>query len=98
MSDLAEPLLRNLEVFVSFVRKRVGDPHLAEDLVQDSFLKALRAEHKPAPDEDVVPWFYRILRHSIIDLYRRDDVRKRALEKLQAELPEAPSDADYRTI
>ena len=43
-------------------------------------------------------WFYRILRHSIIDLYRRRDVRDRALERLQAELPEQPDAAVGRVL
>jgi RNA polymerase sigma factor (sigma-70 family) len=83
-------LLKNLDMFIAFARKRVGDPHLAEDLVQDSLLKALQADRKPDSSEDVVAWFYRILRRSIIDLYRRNDVRSRALEKLQAEPAEHP--------
>jgi RNA polymerase sigma-70 factor (ECF subfamily) len=45
-----------------------------------------------------VTWFYRILRHSIIDLYRRRDVRDRALERLQAELPEQPDAAAERIL
>lgn len=98
MEDIAEPLVKNLKTFVAFARKRVGDPHLAEDLVQDSLLKAMKAEQKPGSDEDVITWFYRILRHSIIDLYRKSDARKRGLERLKAELPETPSAEVERTI
>jgi RNA polymerase sigma-70 factor (ECF subfamily) len=87
MDQIQEPILKNLATFVAFARKRVGDPHLAEDLVQESLLKALQAGKKPSPNEDVIAWFYRILRRSIIDLYRRTDARKRALENFRAELP-----------
>lgn len=80
VKHIEEPLLKNLQTFVAFTRKRVGDPHLAEDVVQESLLKALRSDRKPAVHEDVIAWFYRILRRSIIDLYRRRDVRNRALE------------------
>ena len=41
-------LIENLQLFVAFARKRVGDAHLAEDVVQESLLKALQAERKPA--------------------------------------------------
>src|SRR5688500_20057683 len=82
-------LIENLQKFVGFARKRVGDAHLAEDVVQESLLKALQAERKPADSEDVVAWFYRILRRSIIDLYRRNDARARALEKFEAEFADA---------
>lgn len=98
VKHIEEPLLKNLKTFVAFTRKRVGDPHLAEDVVQESLLKALRSDRKPAPDEDVVAWFYRILRRSIIDLYRRRDVRERALDRLQAELPEQPTAATERVL
>ena len=95
MDHIQQPILQNLDTFVAFVRKRVGDPHLAEDLVQDSLLKALKANKKPSPNEDVIAWFYRILRHSIIDLYRRTDARKRGLESFRAELPNAvPPEAE----
>ncbi len=93
-----ESLLKNLQVFVAFARKRVGDPHLAEDVVQDSLLKALRSNRQPARDEDVIAWFYRILRRSIIDLYRRRDVRARALEQFQAELPQQPDAGAERVL
>lgn len=98
MNNLEDPLIQNLQTFVAFTRKRVGDPHLAQDIVQDSLLKALRSDRKPVPGEDVVAWFYRILRHSIIDLYRRRDVRNRALEQLKKELPEEPDAAAERVL
>src|SRR5690349_3974232 len=41
-------LIENLQQFIAFARKRVGDPHLAEDLVQESLLKAIQADRKPA--------------------------------------------------
>lgn len=98
MKHLEDPLIENLQTFVAFTRKRVGDPHLAEDIVQDSLLKALRSDRKPKVGEDVVAWFYRILRHSIIDLYRRRDVRKNALEQFEKELSEEPDAAAKRVV
>lgn len=98
MAKAEDALLANLNAFLAFARKRVGDPHLAEDVVQDSLLKALRSARKPARDEDMVAWFYRILRRSIIDLYRRRDVRGRALERFQAELPQQPDAAAERVL
>ncbi|MEO6182910.1 MAG: RNA polymerase sigma factor [Verrucomicrobiota bacterium] len=98
VKHVEEPLIENLQTFVAFARKRVGDPHLAEDIVQDSLLKALRSDRKPAVGEDVIAWFYRILRHSIIDLYRRGDVRKIALEKFEKEFSEEPDAASKRIV
>ncbi len=98
MAKADEALIANLNAFLGFARARVGDPELAADLVQDSLLKALKSADKPADNEGAVVWFYRILRHSIIDLYRRRDVRDRALKRLESALAENPSTEDTRLI
>jgi RNA polymerase sigma-70 factor (ECF subfamily) len=98
MAKAEDALIENLNAFVAFARKRVGDPELAADLVQDSLLKAIKSADQPLDGEGAVAWFYRILRHSIIDLYRRRDVRERAMERLQDELPEAPAPATERAL
>ncbi len=98
MPGTEQAILENFQTFVGFVRKRVGDPHLAEDIVQDSLLKALSADNKPTDEENIVPWFYRILRRSIIDIYRRKDARARALERFAQEFPEQPVAEDARLL
>jgi RNA polymerase sigma-70 factor (ECF subfamily) len=86
--DASTALLENLDEFVAFARARVGDPELAADVVQDSLLKALKSSDQLRDGESARAWFYRILRHTIIDLYRRHDVEQRALEKLQRDEPD----------
>ncbi len=98
METLAPAILANTKIFVAFARKRLGDTHLAEDLVQESLLKAIKADRKPAKDEEMVAWFYRILRRSIIDLYRRQDVKKRALDRLEKALPDYPDSPSSKAI
>jgi RNA polymerase sigma factor (sigma-70 family) len=93
MRQLEEQLLQEQEKFTSFVRARVGDPHLAADVVQDSLLKAVKSADQLRDDESVVAWFYRILRHSIIDLYRRRATSQAVLDRLEQEL-NAPPDAE----
>ena len=85
-------LLENLDEFVAFARARVGDPEMAADLVQDSLLKAIMSGGELRDSESSRAWFYRILRHAIIDLYRRRDGERKALEKLQVEEPDANAD------
>jgi RNA polymerase sigma factor (sigma-70 family) len=94
MKTIPTQLLDSLAEFSAFARKRVGDPDLAADVVQDSLLKALKATGQIRTDESAKAWFYRILRHTIIDLYRRRDVQKRALEKLTRELHAPVGDAE----
>jgi RNA polymerase sigma-70 factor (ECF subfamily) len=96
VKHVEEPLLKNLQSFVAFARSRVGDAHLAEDVVQESLIKALAAAKKPTAEEETMAWFYRILRRSIIDLYRRRSVNKAALERLERELDSPPDAAEER--
>ena len=57
--------------FLGYIRKRIADPDLAEDILQDSFLKAIRSAPQIQDDEELVRWFYRVLQNAIIDAYRR---------------------------
>ena len=43
MNDIETQLFENVKEFVGFARKRLGDPELAADAVQESLLKALKA-------------------------------------------------------
>lgn len=96
MSRIEEHLLKELETFTAFARRRVGDPHLAADVVQESLLKAVRSSGRLREDDSVTAWFYRILRRTIIDLYRRREASARALESLERELGPTPDDEGQR--
>jgi RNA polymerase sigma factor (sigma-70 family) len=96
--QLAEHLLQHREAFLAFVRQRVADPDLAADILQDSLLKALKNGAQIRDDENLVAWFYRILRHTLIDLYRRRAVRERALRDLQAELEQPPAAEERQSL
>ena len=43
MSTIEKHLLQHLNEFTRFARKRLADPELADDAVQESLLKALKA-------------------------------------------------------
>ena len=94
----SQPLLDHFDAFVAFVRYRTRDPELALDLVQDCLLKALKSDNTPDDEDGLVPWFYRILRHAIIDAHRRSVVRKKTLEGYALELPETASTEDEKAI
>ncbi len=98
MSALEHKLVEHLAEFVAFARQRVGDPELAADVVQDSLLKALRTGGDAGKIQDAKAWFYRILRRTLIDLYRRQDVRKRGAAVLEAELAATPTAEEERVV
>lgn len=81
-----DPLLEHLDAFVGFARARTGDPELAADLVQECLLKAMKADLVPEDVEGVVTWFYRVLRHAIIDAHRRRETREKSSDALAIEL------------
>ncbi|SES23767.1 RNA polymerase sigma-70 factor, ECF subfamily [Gracilibacillus ureilyticus] len=62
-----------------FVSKRVSDQYIAEDIVQDVFLKIAKSHHTLKEDEKISSWIYNITRNTIIDYYRR--------KKTMGELP-----------
>jgi RNA polymerase sigma-70 factor (ECF subfamily) len=70
--EVIEPLLAARERFLAFVRARVSNPELAEDILQDALLKAVRAAPALRDSERLVPWFYRVLQNAIVDVYRKD--------------------------
>ena len=78
-------LLENHRKFLAFVEKRVGDRALAEDILQDAFVRSLD-KIADVPEEALVPWFYATLRNAVVDRYRRDQTRNKALEAFAHEL------------
>ena len=91
---LATTLLANLGAFQAFARNRLRDDHLAADAVQESLLRALKAADKLSDDENLVAWFYRILRNVLTDLHRRRATQTAALERFANELDATAADDD----
>jgi RNA polymerase sigma-70 factor (ECF subfamily) len=54
----------------SYVRRRVRDPHLANDIIQQTFLHLHRARSTFFPGAAVLPWAFAIGRRLIIDAAR----------------------------
>ncbi len=63
-------ITENRSLFEAFVRRRVEDDFIVQDLLQQSLVKAFQQQHSLNNEESVVPWFYRILRNTVIDYYR----------------------------
>lgn len=82
---LAAILMANLAAFQGFARRRTGDDELAADAVQESLMRAMKAEPTLAHRDDLIAWFYRILRNVLTDLHRRKTARSRAMERFADE-------------
>jgi RNA polymerase sigma-70 factor (ECF subfamily) len=82
--------------FLGFLERRVESRAVAEDILQTAFVRGLE-RGAGVQDENVLAWFYRVLRNSVIDHYRRRSTSARAVEAWRRELPESQSpDAELR--
>jgi RNA polymerase sigma-70 factor (ECF subfamily) len=86
-----DTLLDNQRAFLAYLTRRVGDPALAEDLLQEAFAKTLARPEQVPDGEALVPWFYRTLRNAAVDRFRRQGAADRALEAFARELETAES-------
>ena len=83
-ADVIAVLVANHREFLAFVERRVGDRALAEEILQNAFVRSLdKAEqiHTTA-----VGWFYGVLRNAVTDHRRRSSAESRRLDAFAAEL------------
>ncbi len=85
-SGVMQRLLANESAFRQFVRRRVGDEVVAEDILQQSFAKAVGSFHSLNNEQSALAWFYRILRHTVADYYRSHGAEARRNEAFLREL------------
>jgi RNA polymerase sigma-70 factor (ECF subfamily) len=80
----------------AFARGMLTDPLAAEDAVQETFLRTIRARAGYDPNRPFRIWFYHILRNCCIDELRRRGAAPRLSEEPEALEPGrlAPSDPD----
>ena len=96
---VVERLVANHREFLSFLERRVGSRAVAEDILQEAFVRGLDKGEALRSDESAVAWFYRVLRNAIVDYYRRNASAGRGLEAFAAEIEQhAEPDLDVRNV
>ncbi len=68
--DILNGLLTHREKILGYIRKKMRNPDMAEDLLQESLLKAIKAAHTIRDNDKLIHWFYKVLNNAIIDFYR----------------------------
>jgi RNA polymerase sigma factor (sigma-70 family) len=84
LHDVVHRIVENESAFRAFLRKRLSNETIVEDVFQQCLLRAVERQHSVKNQDSVVAWFYQILRNAIIDYYRAkaaDDSRHEAFEK-----------------
>lgn len=90
MDDLTSTAWRELgDGLRAFIRRRIADPHDADDVLQDVFLKIHRHREQLSHDEKLRPWLYQTARHAIIDYYRSRAADPEAVQ-VPDNLPDEP--------
>lgn len=79
-----------------FIRRRVSDEHVAEDLLQETFLRIHRHAARLNDADRLAAWVYQIARNAIHDHYRRVSGAAAALTDA-ALVDEAPAAAEERS-
>jgi RNA polymerase sigma-70 factor (ECF subfamily) len=79
--QVVQTLVDNHRRFLSFLERRVGSREVAEDILQEAFVRGLRGAVELRDQSSVVAWFYRTLRNAIADHWRRLAAERRATDR-----------------
>ncbi len=70
-NGLAGEMLRHLDALYNLARWLTRDPVDAEDLVQETYLRAIRAAHQFQAGTNLRAWLFQILRNTFCTQYKR---------------------------
>jgi RNA polymerase sigma factor (sigma-70 family) len=98
--DSLKLLLASQAEFLSFLERRLGSRELAQELLQQAFVRGIERGGAIQDDESAVAWFYRLLRNAVVDHARRSGAADRALRRWADELATAPpvDESLHRTV
>jgi RNA polymerase sigma-70 factor (ECF subfamily) len=69
--DFEEEIIPHLDAMYNFALRLTSDPNDAEDLVQDTIVKAFRFFSSYEKGTNAKAWLFRILKNSYINNYRK---------------------------
>ncbi len=70
---------------LSAARQILHDNHLAEDAVQETFLRLIRKRGQYKSSEPFSGWFYAILRNTCLDMLRKKKRGEKAIQEISLE-------------
>jgi RNA polymerase sigma-70 factor (ECF subfamily) len=89
-ADFREQALVHLDALYGFALYLSRRPVDAEDLVQETYLRAFRFAHRFQPGTHLRAWLFQILRNTFLTFYRRG---KRELAVLDKDAGDGPDEA-----
>lgn len=97
-TDIGDPeswVDRYGEILYRFALVRVKDPVIAEDLVQETFLAALRGRENFQGRSSLKSWLVAILKHKIVDHIRKS-VKEKVIENFDFQTDQVEASFDDR--
>lgn len=92
-----ETLVRRYErELYGYLRRYLGDPHLADDVFQNTFLQLFLKADQYQAGRPVRPWLFTIATNQAIDATRR--VKRQAMASLDQQLSAEAADSDLRSL
>jgi len=79
-------LTANHDRFLAFLARRVRRRDVAEEILQDAFVRGIARGGALREDESAIAWFYRLLRNAIVDHARGESVDARGIAALALEV------------
>ncbi len=70
------------------IRSRIGDHFIAEDILQEVFIRIHTRMHTLQDDHKIQSWIYQITRNAIVDHYRKYKPTEELPEEIRSENPE----------
>jgi RNA polymerase sigma factor (sigma-70 family) len=95
---VVQVLVENHRRFLSFLERRVGSRDVAEDILQEAFVRGLARAGQLRDQESVVAWFYRSLRNAVTDHWRRSSVERRIFDDSGSDAPEPAADPEMMQL
>jgi RNA polymerase sigma-70 factor (ECF subfamily) len=89
-----QEILPHLDLLYRVALRYTREPARAEDLVQDSLLKAFRSWESFQPGTSARAWLLAIMRNTFINLYRREKLEPITLDLERLDLQPTTADAE----
>lgn len=74
--DVATMLIENRRAFLRFLTHHVGSGDIAEEVLQQFYLRAIGKASDIKKQESILQWFFRVLRSTLADFYRGEAARR----------------------
>jgi len=88
-TEFRQQALTHLNPLYNFALRLTKRPADAEDLVQETYLRAFRFAHRFEPGTHLKAWLFRILRNTFLTFHRRES---HELAVLDADAPDGPGE------